>query len=103
MRSFNTLNRLWRFPELRADYIEADLSKVNSGSNPAIRLPPFISRGSIEWKEVEKAVRINTYLQNPISIGYSFFSADISAADEPVFDPQLESLNIESEFFTQTL
>jgi hypothetical protein len=87
--------RLWRLSpltvELGSNVFEADAVLGHDDNRVCVRLPKFYTRDSLLWKlaqEISSAfLPIGTY-----EIGYDQFMADLSVAEEPIFE--LDAVNI---------
>ena len=87
----NTLCRVWKLNPPRADFMRADISlSADESSTPCLRINPGVERNSSEWDGALRVARENSFVsEEDISVGYAYFAADISATEEPVFDPEL--------------
>jgi hypothetical protein len=92
--SEQTLPRVWGLPPLRVEStgnsLVADFGVVaNDEMDSAIRLPPSVSRDSLEWNRAKFVAEEGQRPYLPMtSVGYAYLAADLSAADEAIFDPQ---------------
>lgn len=98
-RSDRSLCRVWKLEPLRAGFIIADVSvAADESSKPCLRLPPRIKRNSEEFLAAKKIAEEH----NIEAVGYAYFAADYSAAEEPVFDPETLICHYASQsYFTQ--
>lgn len=88
MLSEKTLLRTWSLPPLRVEgsgnSLVADFGVATDDTMAsAIRLPGGTQRGGLSWVRAEGIAKETIGLH----VGYAYFAADLSAADEPIFDP----------------
>lgn len=70
-------------PYFRADISQAGIDDIGDGE-AILRIPPSYERNGEEWEEIQEILNRTSFNVKPT---YAYFGADMSYADEYLFDP----------------